>query len=150
AALHDLDSAAGAGGNPSPEVRGSGDVAAADANQCPNLATGTTFKAAFTTYYNLAANQYGIAGAYDGVYQGSDPAFQGKGDFFCAVAMECGCPTNLNLKEQSCSNGRRTWYPCNFFSSTTTYCDSNPQQYRSGETVAASSCFPKGCVLKVN
>jgi hypothetical protein len=148
--LLDPQSAAGGGGNPAPEVHGKGDFAAADATQCPDLTPGTKFKAAFTTYYNVSSTLYGQAGSYKGIYKGANASLQGMGDFFCAIAMECGCPKQLDLTDKNCNNGKRAWYPCKYFSSDVKYCDNNPKQYRAGETVAGSSCFNKGCQIKVN
>lgn len=136
-----------------PVPRGKGAKDIADATQCPDLAPGTKFTGAFTTYYNYPKKQYGIAGEYKGIYKGSDPSLQGMGDFFCAIAMECGCPSGYNTKNEGkmCANSKINWAACKYFDSNADFCPthSGKWQFIAGKTVAASSCFAKGCEIKV-
>lgn len=140
----------GGGNEDNPIIGGVGILSAADANSCPKMEVGTTFSnAAFTTYYNLNPKNWGEAGNYAGIYKGSNPNLQGKGDFFCAVSMECGCSGVGYVPEKQCANSKKSWSPCKYFDKTAKYCDANPKNYIAGQTVAASTCFPKGTKLKV-
>ncbi len=135
-----------------PSVGGKGDTKAADGIACPKLTPGTKFNGAFTTYYNLSPKSWGEAGKYKGIYKGSDPSLQdkgvSKGDFFCAVSMECGCP-NGYLGSKDCGV-KKPWPACKFFDANTKFCDTSSGKYTPGTTVAASTCFPKNCTFKVD
>ncbi len=131
--------------------RGRGDIGKGDLHACPQLVVGTVFSgAAFTTYYNLNPKSWGEAGRYRGIYKGTDASLQGKGDFFCAVSMECGCSGVGYSNLRTCSNSKKNWPPCKYFDSSKKFCDSDPKKYIPGKTVAASTCFPKGTQLKVD
>lgn len=63
--------------------------------------------------------------------------------FFCAVGLNCSCP-NGYTKDAACKNGYNT--KCNFFPSTTPYCNRNASgtEPKIGEVAADLSCFNKG------
>ena len=133
--------------------KGKGDFEAANLLQCPELKPGTKFAGAFTSYLRIPAADYGIVSDYKGVYKGSDPSLKGMGDFFCEIAMECGCPEGKkNTAEgRMCITSKRTWHACKFFERGTEYCDACVGKWchQPGQTIAASSCFPRGSQLKV-
>ena len=144
------DEEAGGGDGPEARVHGRGEVGAADRTACPQRSPGTRFTAAFTTYYSLNPAAYGDAGEYQGVYKGSDSSLQGKGDFFCAVGMECSCPGGARASGKDCVTSK-AWRPCAYFAPGTPYCQTTTGrfQHKPGQTVAASTCFPRPCKLKV-
>lgn len=148
--IGDSSEITGTTANNTPMPGGKGDVAQADGIACPALTPGTKFNGAFTTYYNLNTKRWGEAGRYKGIYKGSDPSLQGKGDFFCAVSMECGCPNRGYQSSKDCVTSKKSWAACRFFDSSAKFCEDTPGKYIPGKTVAASTCFPKGCTFKVD
>lgn len=135
-----------------PIPKGKGAVAISNTLQCPELKPGVKFTAAFTTYYGISKDDYGKASIYKGIYKGNDPALRGMGDFFCEVSMECGCPKGYNNAEgKQCISSKKSWPACKYFDATVEYCSRCVGKWchKAGETIAASTCFPRGTQLKV-
>jgi hypothetical protein len=135
---------------------GTGDVNAANLTPCPPMQVGAQFEGAFTTYVNI--QKYGDPSGYTKNYTGDPSKLLGMGPFFCAVAMECGCPSNPRGSKvdtsqgEVCKNTKHTWAPCAYFDSNTKFCGSGEPagKYIPGKTVAASICFPNGTQIRVN